>query len=118
VDLAQHPELDPDGGNIGFLADITVPEDQETFPPGKIVRLSFNYPDQDQDGVVDNTDIHELTLKIYTLNDLGGMEEIDNILVDPLANIVSGETDHFSLFTILGTPHSSIRDWDQYSTIP
>ncbi|MCX7001218.1 MAG: hypothetical protein NT106_13135, partial [Candidatus Sumerlaeota bacterium] len=76
--------------------------------------IIVNYPDDNQDGVVDNTTINENTLKIYTPDGLGGLEELSDIVVDPVANTVRGTTSHFSYFVISGTPGSHIEDWNLF----
>lgn len=111
ADLGQYPELDPQGGAIGFVASITVPPGQEVFPPGKTVTLVFHYPDGDQNGIVDNTTIHESTLSIFTPDGFGGLEELENIQVDTVGNWVQGETSHFSLFVVSGNPSNQVPEW-------
>ncbi|MFH1897339.1 MAG: Ig-like domain-containing protein [Candidatus Desantisbacteria bacterium] len=71
------------------------------------VRISLRYRDVNQDGFVDNVPykLDELTLKVYRLNETTQQwvaEESSK--VDPVANIVSVDVDHFSTFILQGIP--------------
>lgn len=118
VDLADHPELNPDGFNIGFVVDLSVSGDQSAFPTGKTVTLIIQYPDDDQNGIVDHTSVAEETLSIYSWTAPGILEELDEVTVDPDSNLVRGETTHFTLFTVIGHPASAqttgVGRWDGY----
>lgn len=114
VDPADYAYLDPQGGSIGFAVEVDVTGGQENFPPGKAVTLIFHYPDADQDTTVDNTNILETTLSIYTEDGSGGLEELQNVVIDPFANTIQGETNHFSVFVVNGIPNSLCESWREY----
>lgn len=113
-DLGRNPEFDAAGGSIGFLVDLSAPAGQEIFPPGKTVELIFQYPDEDQDGVVDEMNLHESTLSIYSTGPGEDLEELADIVVDGAANTVSGRTAHFSKFVVSGQFGSGVGDWSLY----
>lgn len=69
------------------------------------IRLEIRYPDGDQNGFVDGTDIPETSLRIYTRNtDVSGApwEPLADLRLDPVANQISGTTPHLSLFGLGG----------------
>jgi len=71
------------------------------------VRISLRYRDVNQDGFVDNVPyrLDERTLKVYRLNETTQQWVAEeNSIVDPVANTVSAEVDHFSIFVLRGTP--------------
>lgn len=93
--------------NLGFLVELSA-----SSQPLGAMTLIFDYPDADQDGVVDGTTFDELDMTVYTLDDMGEPEELQNVIVDPVANQVRGDVDHLSPFIVTtGGSASAVRDW-------
>lgn len=67
------------------------------------ILISIPYADEDNDGIVDGTNIQEETLEIYTFNETTQTWELlDDSVVFCNENIVQAKTHHFSLFGIGG----------------
>jgi len=67
----------------------------------KGVTISLPYPDQDQDGIVDNANLDEESLKILQLRN-GNWEVIENCTVDKERNVVSAQVSVFTTFMLTG----------------
>lgn len=113
-DPADHPISGVNGESIGFWAVVNGGEKSGKSDPVQPIQLRFLYPDNNQDGIVDNTGALETTLKIYKTNVMGYLEELSNIRIDPEANIISGETNNLSNFTILGRAFPDGNAWKLY----
>lgn len=65
--------------------------------------ITIPYPDENQDGIVDGTDIRESTLKMFCLNYSNRKWElIDNSEVNATENNVKATVSHFSIFSVMG----------------
>ena len=73
------------GGLNTFLKDITI---------------SIPYPDADNNGIVDGTNIDENTLVIKWLNDDGEWELLYDSVVYPNENFISAKVNHLSIFGV------------------
>lgn len=113
-DPADHPISGVTGESIGYWAVVDDGEKPAKSDPVQPILLRFLYPDNNQDGRVDHTNVLETTLKIYKTNESGDLEEISNIMIDPDTNAISGETNHFSNFTILGRAFPDGNAWTLY----
>ena len=78
------------------------------------VRCAIPYPDSDNDGIVDNTNIRETDLSVYTYsNNSKAWIKVPVINKDLYDNLIFFETDHFSQFTASGYNDSSLV-WPVY----
>jgi hypothetical protein len=67
----------------------------------KDITISIPYPDADNDGIVDGTDIDENTLVIKWLNpDTGAWDVLYDSVVHPDENFVSAKVNHLSVFGV------------------
>ena len=64
------------------------------------ITICVNYPDHDQDGLVDAAGVDELTLRILHDDSGGNFQPPVNQYVDPVANRVCAEVDHLSPFLL------------------
>ncbi len=64
------------------------------------ITICVNYPDRDQDGLVDAAGVDELTLRILHDDSGGNFQPPVNQYVDPVANRVCAEVDHLSPFLL------------------
>ena len=72
-------------------------------PFNKEMIISIPYADKDEDGVVDDKNIDELTLDVYWYDeDTGEWKILADSLVFPKENIVTVKTSHFTIFGIAG----------------
>jgi len=72
-------------------------------PFDKEMIISMPYADIDEDGIIDDKDIDELTLDAYWYDE--SKEEwkiLSDVLVFPEENIVTAKTSHFTIFGIAG----------------
>jgi PKD repeat protein len=60
------------------------------------VTITLYYPDENDDGIVDGTNIDENTLKMVWFDDDGEYRELYNTVVYPVENYVTAQTNHFS----------------------
>ncbi|HPO13769.1 MAG TPA: DUF5011 domain-containing protein, partial [Candidatus Hydrogenedentes bacterium] len=73
---------------------------------GQVATITIEYPDGDQDGIVDGTQINELDLLIFAINEDSEMVVIHGI-VDPVANTITFEATE-ELFSIIGKIDPSV----------
>ncbi|MCX5687588.1 MAG: PKD domain-containing protein, partial [Candidatus Omnitrophica bacterium] len=72
-------------------------------PFKKEMIISIPYVDKNEDGVVDDKNIEELTLDVYWYDeDTGEWKILADSLVFPKENIVTVKTSHFTIFGIAG----------------
>ena len=72
-------------------------------PFNKEMIISIPYADKDEDGIVDDKDIDELTLDAYWYDETKEEWKIlSDVLVFPEENIVTAKTSHFTVFGIAG----------------
>ena len=62
--------------------------------------ITIAYPDADNDGFVDGTNINENDLKVYYFNSTG-WNEIPKLSQDTTANTITIASDHFTLFAVM-----------------
>ena len=106
--------LEPDNESIGYILDLSMDGKHEKIPPGQYVTLMFDYPDNDREGWVDHTSIHENTLSIYVVEESGKMTELEDVRVNADDNCITGRSSRFSMFTIRGTPDPVVTGWMLY----
>ena len=64
---------------------------------------------------MDNTNIPEMTLGIYYYDESSGaMTLIPECIVDPVANTLSVEVNHFTVFSIYGQESLNALSWNLY----
>ncbi|MBU4589315.1 MAG: carboxypeptidase regulatory-like domain-containing protein [Candidatus Omnitrophica bacterium] len=69
----------------------------------KEMTIAIPYLDEDNDGIVDEKDIDELTIDALWFNEGSGEWKIlSDVLVFPKENLVTAKTNHFSIFGIAG----------------
>ncbi|PIU46502.1 MAG: hypothetical protein COS94_10000, partial [Candidatus Hydrogenedentes bacterium CG07_land_8_20_14_0_80_42_17] len=84
--------------------------------PGDIT-LIFTYPDSDSDGVVDGTNIEELNLRVYRLDEnLGRFELEPDVTIDNVNNRISVRVNHLTIFTLAGG--ASVTNLDRLNVYP
>jgi len=72
-------------------------------PFNKEMIISIAYADKDEDGIIDDKDIDELTLDAYWYDETKEEWKIlSDVLVFPKENIVTAKTSHFTVFGIAG----------------
>jgi len=72
-------------------------------PFNKEMIISIPYADENEDGVVDDKNVDELTLDVYWYDeDAGEWKILADSLVFPKENIVTVKTSHFTIFGIAG----------------
>lgn len=69
----------------------------------KPVAVSIPYPDVDNNGIVDGTNIPEENLKINIWNETNSIWEELPTTVDPVNNITTATAVHFSIFGVFGS---------------
>ncbi|RLD17225.1 MAG: hypothetical protein DRI36_04460, partial [Caldiserica bacterium] len=77
------------------------------------VYIVMNYPDSEQDGIVDGTNppVRERTLGIYFLDeDNSRWIRLPSSVVDTEKNEVSAKIKHFSVYALFGGPEYSLSD--------
>jgi len=109
-----HPDCSVMGWvSMNAFADVTLSSGQTQF--SEDIFIEFEYPDGDQDGTVDGTIIPELTLAIYYYDDASNkMTLIPNCVVDPVANTVSCQVSHFTVFSLYGQETLKAFHWNMY----
>lgn len=98
--------------SIEAFVDLDLQSGQTNFANGRRADLSFEYKDDDGDGIVDGYGIPEGDLKVFWLN-AGTWQSLPDSVVDPVLNTVTCTTDHFSTFAVLSEPNA-VRDWSIY----
>ncbi|MCX5693044.1 MAG: PKD domain-containing protein, partial [Candidatus Omnitrophica bacterium] len=72
-------------------------------PFNKEMIISIPYADENEDGIVDDKDIDELTLDVYWYDEKNEEWKIlSDVLIFPKENIVTAKTSHFTIFGIVG----------------
>ena len=95
------PEV-TDTSILEFLPDISNPLYSITMGPSgtrfsKLVTVSIDYPDADNDGLLDGTEVKESELVVYITNfDKSGWERLAIVEYDYDNNFIVVETNHFS----------------------
>jgi hypothetical protein len=109
-----HPDCSVMGWvSMNAFADVTLSNGQTQF--SEDIFIEFEYPDGNQDGVVDGTTIPELTLAIYYYDEASNkMTLIPNCVVDPDANTVSYQVSHFTVFSLYGQETLKAFHWILY----
>jgi len=80
-------------------------------PFNKEMIISIPYADENEDGIVDNKNIDELTMDAYWYDDKSGEWKIlADSLIFPKENIVTAKTSHFTVFGIAGAEKISQPD--------
>lgn len=78
-----------------------------TLPSATIV-ITIPYPDTNDDGIVDGTNILETNLRIFYLNEtLNRWEMVTPYTLDTVNNLVYGYVNHLSVFGLLGIASGS-----------
>ncbi|OIP39987.1 hypothetical protein AUJ95_04985 [Candidatus Desantisbacteria bacterium CG2_30_40_21] len=96
------PSMEPIPGTVTYEFVAVNNNNQPINQFKERVTISISYPDNDHDGFVDGTNIHETTLRIFRLNEqTQRFEIIPDSWVEPEANRVVAGVDHFSYYSIL-----------------
>jgi hypothetical protein len=67
------------------------------------IAISITYPDLDDNGLVDNTQVDETTLRMYYLDeDLNRWVLVPNATLDAAKNVMSAQVNHLTIFTLIG----------------
>jgi len=69
----------------------------------KQITITIPYPDANQDGIVDGTEISEASLKMYALEGSSWVE-IEGGTIDTVANTFTASVWHFSVYALRGIP--------------
>lgn len=95
------------------LVDIPI----EISPSGLVflvpLRITYAYRDENNDGYVDNLNIPESSLTIFTCNSDGKLEKLRILEHDLDNNVITGEVDHFSPFLFAGE-YRQFKKWTDY----
>ncbi|MFH1897637.1 MAG: T9SS type A sorting domain-containing protein [Candidatus Desantisbacteria bacterium] len=98
------PFIEPIPGTVTyeFVAKTVGTQSQAVKQFNTNVTISISYPDINQDGLVDGTNIPETTLRLFRLNEqTQRFEIIPDSWVEPEANRVGANVDHFSYYSVL-----------------
>lgn len=95
------PLAPPDAQGIGVVSEITLSNSQHWLSNGRTATIALTFPDADEDGVVDGTGVRASTLKMYSAESTAGPWVRDfTSTVNIAAKTVSGNTPHFSFFSL------------------
>jgi len=105
VETGEVREFYADGGGITFNEPVT---------------MIIHYSDEDQDGIVDGTDIRENDLKVwyYNTNYTPAEWELIGGDVDPVANTLTIQTNHFSTYGLFGYKAKATTTLDTVRIFP
>jgi len=112
-------DFDPsaDGlSGIGHFVALILGSGQSSFSSGMAATLSFDYPDADDDGLVDGYGFPEQALGVYWL-DGSHWQKLSDSQLNPVLNRVTGTTTHFTTFSVLSGQQGSTAvssEWKSY----
>jgi hypothetical protein len=96
--------LPPPPGDAGFwgaAVEVTLGSGQTQMSGGKTSTLTFEYPDADDDGVVDGTEYLASKQAVYSYDaSLGRWVRESDVVVDVASRTVTAATRHFSFFGV------------------
>ena len=73
------------------------------------VILRFVYPDADQNGVIDGTDVPETTARVYWMGAADtAWRSVDTASVNPDSNVITSSVSHFSYYAVFGSSASAL----------
>lgn len=71
--------------------------------PSAAITITIPYPDTNDDGIVDGTNILETSLRIFYLNEiLNRWEAVTPYTLDAVNNFISAQVSHLSIYGLLG----------------
>jgi hypothetical protein len=95
----------PEGtSQLNLSVKINLSNGQSQLSAGKTAAITFNYQDDDNNGIVDGTLASVDRLKVYAAADSGGAWSQLATSVDKVNKTVSGVTPHFSFFSVFASP--------------
>ncbi len=96
------PSMEPIPGSVTYEFVAVNNNNQPVHQFNERVTISISYPDNNQDGFVDGTAIFETSLRMFRLNEqTQRFEIILDSWVEPEANRVVANVDHFSYYSVL-----------------
>lgn len=101
------------GQIIGSEVDLQLGNGQAVFSPDYGMRLTFDYPDQDNNGTVDGTSIAETQLRVCRL-EAGAWHQLSGVTIDPIANRVSIHVFSLGTYSLQGPPSAGVNDWQSF----
>jgi len=102
-----------DLNNIGLFVDLILLSGETSFLGGNRITLTFEYPDANDDGVVDGFGIPEEFLLVYWFD--GSLwHSLDDSVCDQHLNKCVATTDHLTVFALLGNGTSFVENWGSY----
>ena len=100
-------QTEPVGGTSGFSVAGVYYEITSSLTDGQFsVDLTFEYPDADNDGIVDGTSINENNLNVYYW-DGSSWSMVPNPIIDTVNNTITVTVDHFTQFGLMQQSQSS-----------
>ncbi|MDO8803879.1 MAG: fibronectin type III domain-containing protein, partial [Elusimicrobiota bacterium] len=95
------PPAPPDAEALGIITEITLSNTQTELAGGQTAAITLLFPDADDDGIVDGTNLRASQLEMYSAHLLAGPWEKDLAsTVDLVSKKVTGRTSHFSFFAL------------------
>jgi len=78
----------------------------------KPLNISIPYPDDNQDGIIDGTDIKENNLQIFYLDESNSRWlPVEVCKIDTMGNNLSADVNHFSIYTVMSViPPSNLSE--------
>jgi len=86
---------------VGPHFEVSLQNGQTTFPQTMSPLISMCYPDSDDDGVYDSTDLREDWLKIKWYGPGNQFEPLDSCAINTVSNVGTASTSHFSAFALV-----------------
>ncbi len=95
------PAAQPSLASIGAAIQVTLSNGQSLLVGGRTAPLSLSYPDANNDGIVDGTNVQAAQLLIYSYDPVSGQwtKQFPSS-VDSVNHLVTGSTPHFSYFAL------------------
>jgi hypothetical protein len=95
--------------DAGLTTSITLSNSQTDLAGGQVATIVIHYPDDNDDGIVDGTQVLATTLKLYTYNAAQGKWVIEfPSVVNTASKTVTGITPHFSFFGAFAPTHADL----------
>lgn len=102
IQADQEPRLDRVPNSIRDIRIVDGDRNQLKYEFGNTTTLAIPYQDNDNDGIVDGTNILEKSLKMYILDDNRWMEVDVTPIIDPIGNLVRSPIFRIGIYTLMG----------------
>ncbi|MDA8243419.1 MAG: Ig-like domain-containing protein [Elusimicrobia bacterium] len=118
VSVTNDPPLAPpapdDAEPAGVITEVTL-ANQSALAGGQTAEVTLAFPDADNDGIVDGTNLHASELEMYSAHSAAGPWQRDlSSVVDLAAKKVTGHTTHFSFFALFAPQAANLNSARAY----